>query len=146
MLDGSRRTTWTWPPRPTWHLRVEVQIALFPKTIELAALVLQKTPSGKLDCIVRACHSIGAISADDLVPTLILLLFRSNPTRLHSSLQYVLRFFVAPQADESMSADAEYYFTSVMAAMSFVERMGAETFKLDPEEYSRYLIVGCFED
>lgn len=114
---------------------------------------MKRTPTDKLDCLVKSIHCIqhepmtgaNAASADDLLPIVILLLIRTNPSRIHSSLQYILRFWMgSTRSNNTIGADtttneAEYCLTTFLAAMAFIERMSAETFHMDVENYSEYV-------
>jgi VPS9-like protein len=128
------------------HLDLKSSPDLTKASKELIRIDLRMTPTDKLDCLVKSIHCIqqeyktDSIVADDLLPIVILLLIHTNPPRLHSSLQYILRFWMgstkSTHSNAHVSNEAEYCLTTFLAAMAFVERMHANTFHMSEESYS----------
>lgn len=99
-------------------------------------------PRGKLKVIKEACHALQAPNADALLPRLIYAVIKAAPSHLHSHLQFILRFTTTTNdiVDDENNSEGEYYLTSMMAAVKFIEEMDGRTFAshVDALDYERY--------
>ncbi|KAI8968912.1 hypothetical protein BDF20DRAFT_916347 [Mycotypha africana] len=100
-----------------------------------------KAPRDKLICILNSCkvifglikHVEGDAGADKFLPILIYVILRANPPRLVSNVQYIYRF----RSPEQLQAEAGYYLTNLMGAISFIETMDATSLSISKEEFDR---------
>ncbi|OBZ90211.1 Vacuolar protein sorting-associated protein 9a, partial [Choanephora cucurbitarum] len=98
-----------------------------------------KAPRDKLICILNCCkvifglikHVEGDAGADRFLPILIYVVIKANPPRLVSNVQYIYRF----RNPEQLQAEAGYYLTNLMGAISFIETMEAKSLSISKEEF-----------
>ncbi|KAI9480526.1 MAG: hypothetical protein EXX96DRAFT_563123 [Benjaminiella poitrasii] len=99
-----------------------------------------KSPRDKLICILNCCKVIFGLikhvegdagGADKFLPILIYVVIRANPPKLVSNVQYIYRF----RNPEQLQAEAGYYLTNLMGAISFVETMEAKSLSITKEEF-----------
>ncbi|CAO0796317.1 unnamed protein product [Mucor circinelloides] len=98
-----------------------------------------KAPRDKLICILNCCkvifglikHVEGDAGADKFLPILIYVVIRANPPKLVSNVQYIYRF----RNPEQLQAEAGYYLTNLMGAISFIETMEAKSLSITKEEF-----------
>ncbi|KAI8378469.1 hypothetical protein BD560DRAFT_389441 [Blakeslea trispora] len=98
-----------------------------------------KAPRDKLICVLNCCkvifglikHVEGDAGADKFLPILIYVVIRANPPRLVSNVQYIYRF----RNPEQLQAEAGYYLTNLMGAISFIETMEAKSLSISKEEF-----------
>ncbi|KAI8099025.1 uncharacterized protein BX664DRAFT_11508 [Halteromyces radiatus] len=109
---------------------------------ELLKINNYKAPRDKLICILNCCKVIfglmkhvddGEGGADKFLPLLIYVVIRANPPRLVSNVQYISRF----RNPEHLQAEAGYYLTNLMGAISFIETMEAKSLSITQEEFDR---------
>ncbi|CAO3629999.1 unnamed protein product [Cunninghamella echinulata] len=107
---------------------------------ELLKINNYKAPRDKLICILNCCKVIfglmkhvddGEGGADKFLPLLIYVVIRANPPRLVSNVQYISRF----RNPEHLQAEAGYYLTNLMGAISFIETMEAKSLSVTQEEF-----------
>ncbi|KAK7933085.1 hypothetical protein WMY93_003981 [Mugilogobius chulae] len=105
----------------------------------------KRAPQDKLSCVSKCCHLIFeslAISnsepanADDFLSALVYVLLKANPPRLHSNMQYVIRFGLPHSL---MAGESGYFFTNLSCAVAFIEKLDASSLNLSPEEFEGYM-------
>lgn len=106
----------------------------------------KRAPQDKLTCVSKCCHHIFealAISntepanADDFLSGLVYVLLKANPPRLHSNMQYVIRFGLPHSL---MAGESGYFFTNLSCAVAFIEKLDGPSLNLSPEEFEGYML------
>lgn len=106
----------------------------------------KRAPQDKLMCVSKCCHHIFealAISnsepanADDFLSGLVYVLLKANPPRLHSNMQYVIRFGLPHSL---MAGESGYFFTNLSCAVAFIEKLDGPSLNLSPEEFEGYML------
>ncbi|XP_072289502.1 rab5 GDP/GTP exchange factor-like [Eucyclogobius newberryi] len=106
----------------------------------------KRAPQDKLTCVSKCCHHIFealAISntepanADDFLSALVYVLLKANPPRLHSNMQYVIRFGLPHSL---MAGESGYFFTNLSCAVAFIEKLDGRSLNLSPEEFEGYML------
>lgn len=106
----------------------------------------KRAPQDKLSCVSKCCHHIFealAISnsepanADDFLSGLVYVLLKANPPRLHSNIQYVIRFGLPHSL---MAGESGYFFTNLSCAVAFIEKLDGPSLNLSPEEFECYML------
>lgn len=106
----------------------------------------KRAPQDKLACVSKCCHHIfEALSitnnepanADDFLSGLVYVLLKANPPRLHSNMQYVIRFGLPHSL---MAGESGYFFTNLSCAVAFIEKLDAPSLNLSPEEFEGYML------
>ncbi|XP_078277942.1 rab5 GDP/GTP exchange factor-like isoform X1 [Rhinoraja longicauda] len=105
----------------------------------------KRAPQDKLACISKCSrHIFSAIqisnekpaAADDFLSSLIHVVLKVNPPRLHSNIQYIIRFC---HPKRLMTGEAGYYFTNLCCAVTFVEKLNGPSLNLSHEEFEQYM-------
>ena len=132
------------------HLEIPercVQMGLLPSAadpsynqFQAAGKELQKMdtfrgPRDKVICILNASKIItskimqaaNCEGADHFLPILIYVILKSNPPFLFSNLEFISRF----RNPDALRGEAYYYFTHMMGAVRFIEKMDGRFFILD---------------
>ncbi|OLL26046.1 hypothetical protein NEOLI_004072 [Neolecta irregularis DAH-3] len=108
---------------------------------ELLKINSYRAPRDKIICILNCCKVIFGLlrhagkdeSADIFIPTLIFVVLRANPENLVSNLQYIYRF----RNLEKLKGEAEYYLSSLMGAISFIENLDRSSLSISQEDFDR---------
>lgn len=87
-----------------------------------------KTPREKVECVLKCCKMImNSLSlanlksipgADNMIPVLVFVLIKANPSWLLSNVQYVNSFY-----DKKLAGEHAYYWTYFNSAVEFVKTM-----------------------
>lgn len=105
----------------------------------------KRAPQDKLSCVSKCCHHVFealAVSnsepanADDFLSALVYVLLKANPPRLHSNMQYVIRFGLPHSL---MAGESGYFFTNLSCAVAFIEKLDGASLNLSPEEFEGYM-------
>ncbi|XP_034463008.1 rab5 GDP/GTP exchange factor-like [Hippoglossus hippoglossus] len=113
--------------------------------IDLSEMELKQVPKDKLRCRTSCSkHVFNAIkaktnktvSADDFLPTLIYIVLKTNPPRLMSNIQYIIRF---GNSRKLMSGEDDYYFTTLCCVVAFIEKLDAQSLNLSSEQFELYM-------
>lgn len=115
-----------------------------PAQKELQKINSYKAPRDKLACIISCCKVISTSlfnasesgsppGADDFLPVLIYVTIKANPSQLHSNLVYIQRF----RNRLRLVGEAEYLFTNMLSAESFILNIDGKALSMDESEFER---------
>ncbi|QSL65519.1 hypothetical protein MERGE_002832 [Pneumocystis wakefieldiae] len=110
---------------------------------ELLKINTYRSPRDKIFCILNCSKVIFGLlkyakieeSADKFIPTLILIILKTNPKHLISNIQYISRF----RNPDKLSGESEYYFSSLIAAVTFIENLNKSSLTISNEEFEKNL-------
>ncbi|XP_027333807.1 vacuolar protein sorting-associated protein 9A-like [Abrus precatorius] len=106
---------------------------------ELLKINAFKAPHEKLLSIMNCCRVINnlllnaAVSehvpagADDFLPVLIYVTIKANPPKLHSNLKFIKLY----RRQAKLFSEAEYYFTNLVSAKTFIADLNAKSLSMD---------------
>ncbi|XP_072103914.1 rab5 GDP/GTP exchange factor-like [Mobula birostris] len=123
----------------------EVTEHLVSAITAIVKLDSKRAPQDKLACISKCSwHIFCAIqisiekpaAADDFLSTLIHVVLKVNPPRLHSNIQYIIRFC---HPKRLMTGEAGYYFTNLCCAVTFIEKLNGPSLNITHEEFEQYM-------
>ncbi|XP_040899043.1 rab5 GDP/GTP exchange factor-like [Toxotes jaculatrix] len=117
-----------------------------PAITAIIEMDAKRAPQDKLACVSKCSqHVFEALStsnsepanADDFLSGLIYVVLKANPPRLHSNMQYVIRFGLPHSL---MAGESGYYFTNLSCAVAFIEKLDGPSLNLSPEEFEGYML------
>ncbi|XP_038558876.1 rab5 GDP/GTP exchange factor-like [Micropterus salmoides] len=117
-----------------------------PAITAIIEMDAKRAPQDKLVCVSKCSqHVFEALStsnsepanADDFLSGLIYVVLKANPPRLHSNMQYVIRFGLPHSL---MAGESGYYFTNLSCAVAFIEKLDGPALNLSPEEFEAYML------
>ncbi|XP_064159206.1 RAB guanine nucleotide exchange factor (GEF) 1, like [Anguilla rostrata] len=123
----------------------EVSDCVVKAITDLMEMDSRCVPSEKLTCVTRCSkriiHAVKVTkrqpaSADDFLPALIYTVLRSNPPRLQSNIQHITRFC---HPSRLMKGEDGYYFTNLCCAVTFIEKMDAQSLNMSAEEFEWHM-------
>ncbi|XP_026178633.1 rab5 GDP/GTP exchange factor-like [Mastacembelus armatus] len=109
----------------------------------------KRAPQDKLACVSKCSQHVFEVlstsnnepaNADDFLSGLIYVVLKANPPRLHSNMQYVIRFGLPHSL---MAGESGYYFTNLSCAVAFIEKLDGPALNLSPEEFDSYMLRQC---
>uniref|UniRef100_A0A8C6Q469 RAB guanine nucleotide exchange factor (GEF) 1, like n=1 Tax=Nothobranchius furzeri TaxID=105023 RepID=A0A8C6Q469_NOTFU len=116
-----------------------------PAITAIIEMDAKRAPQDKLACVSKCSQQIfEALSAsnnepanaDDFLSRLVYVLLKANPPRLHSNMQYMIRFGLPHSL---MAGESGYYFTNLSCAVAFIEKLDGPALSLSPEEFESYM-------
>ncbi|XP_069034297.1 rab5 GDP/GTP exchange factor-like isoform X1 [Embiotoca jacksoni] len=117
-----------------------------PAITAIIEMDAKRAPQDKLACVSKCSqHVFEALStsssepanADDFLSALVYVVLKANPPRLHSNMQYVIRFGLPHSL---MAGESGYYFTNLSCAVAFIEKMDGPALNLSPEEFESFML------
>ncbi|KAM9858028.1 rab5 GDP/GTP exchange factor-like [Aulostomus maculatus] len=117
-----------------------------PAITAIIEMDAKRAPQDKLACVSKCSqHVFEALStsntepanADDFLSGLVYVVLKANPPRLHSNMQYVIRFGLPHSL---MAGESGYYFTNLSCAVAFIEKLDGPALNLSPEEFEGYML------
>ncbi|KAL5219156.1 hypothetical protein ABZP36_019840 [Zizania latifolia] len=113
---------------------------------ELQKINMYKAPRDKLACILNCCKVINNLllnasivsnenppGADEFLPVLIYVTIKANPPQLHSNLLYIQRY----RRQSRLVSEAQYFFTNILSAESFIWNIDAESLSMDERDFQK---------
>ncbi|KAK5613809.1 hypothetical protein CRENBAI_015992 [Crenichthys baileyi] len=116
-----------------------------PAITAIIEMDAKRAPQDKLACVSKCSqHIFEALStsnnepanADDFLTSLVYVVLKANPPRLHSNMQYMIRFGLPHSL---MAGESGYYFTNLSCAVAFIEKLDGSALNLSPEEFEGYM-------
>ncbi|KAG9331715.1 hypothetical protein JZ751_018370 [Albula glossodonta] len=125
--------------------RVEGSDPFLPAITAIIEMDAKRAPQDKLTCVSKCSQSIfqalassssEPANADDFLSGLIYVVLKANPPRLHSNMQYIMRFGLPHSL---MAGESGYYFTNLSCAVAFIEKLDGPALNLSSEEFEDYM-------
>jgi len=126
---------------------------------DLISMGSKSLPSEKLQCVYCCSQNIckmlqqtslngvntkkfgqKVVSADEFLPALVFVVIKSNPPLLNSNIRFITLF---SNPDRLSSGEAGYYFTNLLGAASFIEKLTGSSLNLPEDEFNRYMSGEC---
>ncbi|XP_026865118.1 rab5 GDP/GTP exchange factor-like [Electrophorus electricus] len=116
-----------------------------PAITAIIEMDAKRAPQDKLACLSRCSQNVfqalaltnnQPANADDFLSALVYVVLRANPPRLHSNVNYIIRFGL-PQS--LMAGESGYYFTNLSCTVAFIEKLDGPSLNLTPEEFNSYM-------
>ncbi|XP_054904733.1 rab5 GDP/GTP exchange factor-like [Poeciliopsis prolifica] len=116
-----------------------------PAITAIIEMDAKRAPQDKLACVSKCSqHIFEALStsnnepanADDFLTSLVYVVLKANPPRLHSNMQYMIRFGLPHSL---MAGESGYYFTNLSCAVAFIEKLDGPALNLSPEQFDGYM-------
>ncbi|GAA6089477.1 rab5 GDP/GTP exchange factor-like [Tachysurus ichikawai] len=116
-----------------------------PAITAIIEMDAKRAPQDKLVCLSKcsqhvfqalASESREPANADDFLSALIYVVLRANPPRLHSNINYIVRFGLPHSL---MAGESGYYFTNLSCTVAFIEKLDGPALNLTPEEFNSYM-------
>jgi hypothetical protein len=129
------------------HLDLSINFSLSLEVVQAELLRINgfRSPRDKLVILENVIRLIvdlikkrtGAVSPnnDSLLPSLILVIIRSNPPNLISNVKYITRF---RNPEEMEKGSNQYVMTTMMSAISFIYNISAKSLTLNSEEKAKW--------
>ncbi|KAK2902063.1 rab5 GDP/GTP exchange factor-like [Channa argus] len=120
--------------------------SFLPALTALIEMDAKRAPQDKLACVSKCSHHVFEVlstsnseptNADDFLSGLIYVVLKANPPRLHSNMQYVIRFGLPHSL---MAGESGYYFTNLSCAVAFIEKLNGPALNLSSEEFEAYML------
>ncbi|XP_028314082.1 rab5 GDP/GTP exchange factor-like [Gouania willdenowi] len=117
-----------------------------PAITAIIEMDAKRAPQDKLACVSKCSQQVfEALStsnnepanADDFLSALVYVVLKANPPRLHSNMQYVIRFGLPHSL---MAGESGYYFTNLSCAVAFIEKLDGPKLNLSPDEFECYML------
>ncbi|KAJ8286265.1 hypothetical protein GJAV_G00036440 [Gymnothorax javanicus] len=125
--------------------RSEVADPFLPAITAIIEMDAKRAPQDKLSCVSRCSQNVfqalassnsEPANADDFLSGLVYVVLKANPPRLHSNMQYIIRFGL-PQS--LMAGETGYYFTNLSCAVAFIEKLDGPALNLRAGEFEAYM-------
>ncbi|XP_058889259.1 rab5 GDP/GTP exchange factor-like isoform X1 [Acipenser ruthenus] len=130
---------------PVGEGRSEVNDHFLSAITAIIGMDAKRAPQDKLSCVFKCSQSIFTAlassnpepaNADDFLSGLIHVVLKANPPRLHSNMQYIIRFGLPHSL---MAGESGYYFTNLCCAVTFIEKLNGPSLNLTPEQFEGYM-------
>ncbi|KAK6476567.1 rab5 GDP/GTP exchange factor-like [Huso huso] len=130
---------------PVGEGRSEVNDHFLSAITAIIGMDAKRAPQDKLSCVFKCSQSIFTAlassnpepaNADDFLSGLIHVVLKANPPRLHSNMQYIIRFGLPHSL---MAGESGYYFTNLCCAVTFIEKLNGLSLNLTPEQFEGYM-------
>lgn len=123
----------------------DVSDPYLPAITAIIEMDAKRAPQDKLACLSKCSQHIfqalasanaSPANADDFLSCLIYVVLRANPPRLHSNINYIIRFGLP---NSLMAGESGYYFTNLSCSVAFIEKLDGPALNLTQEEFNNYM-------